>query len=101
VWRDEAISRLRRALSETVIAGIPTTVPFHLWALRDEAFVAGTHTTRFVQQWESRPQGQDEHLAVIVAAAAEHLARRVPRTPTVGPSTPWQDAARAEGLRDG
>ena len=99
--REEAIARLRRALAETVIAGVPTTVPFHLWALRHEAFTTGTHTTRFVQQWESRDQEGDEPLAVAVAAAVEHVARSLPRVPSVLPSARWLAAARAEGLRDG
>jgi len=99
--RAQAIARLRRALSETVITGVPTTIPFHLWALRHEAFVAGAHTTRFVQQWESRDRGRDEPLAVAVAAAVEHAARRAPRLPAVPPSARWLAAARAEGLRDG
>jgi acetyl/propionyl-CoA carboxylase alpha subunit len=99
--REEAIARLRRALAETVIGGIPTTVPFHLWALRQEAFLAGRHTTRFVQLWEAREQGRDERLAVAAAAAAEHLARRAPRAPAAAPSTSWLRAARADALRDG
>ena len=99
--REEAIARLRRALAETVIAGVPTTVPFHLWALRHEAFTTGTHTTRFVQQWESRDQEGDEPLAVAVAAAVEHVARGLPRVPSVPLSARWLAAARAEGLRDG
>jgi acetyl/propionyl-CoA carboxylase alpha subunit len=99
--REEAIARLRRALAETVIAGIPTTLPFHLWALRHEAFLAGAHTTRFVEQWESRDQGRDERLAAAIAAAVEHLSRRAPRMPLAPPSARWQAAARGEGLRDG
>jgi acetyl/propionyl-CoA carboxylase alpha subunit len=98
--RKEAIARLRRALAETVIAGVPTTVPFHLWALRQEAFLAGTHTTRFVQLWEAREQGRDERLAVAAAAAVEHLAHRASRAPAAAPSASWLRAARAEALRD-
>jgi acetyl-CoA carboxylase biotin carboxylase subunit len=97
--REEAVARLRRALSETAISGVPTTIPFHLWALKDEEFLAARHTTRFVERWEARAQGRHERLAVMVAAAAEHLARQMPRVSPLGPSEPWLSAARAEGLR--
>ena len=52
VWgrdRDEAITRSRRALREFVVTGVATTIPFHLAALEDEAFLAGTHHTRTVE----------------------------------------------------
>jgi acetyl-CoA carboxylase biotin carboxylase subunit len=39
--RAEAIERMRRALLETVIEGVRTTIPFHLKLLRDPAFVRG------------------------------------------------------------
>lgn len=97
--REEAVARLRRALSETAISGVPTTIPFHLWALQDPEFLAGRQTTRFVERWEARSQGRHERLAVMVAAAAEHLARHTLRVPPVGPSASWLAAARADGLR--
>jgi acetyl-CoA/propionyl-CoA carboxylase biotin carboxyl carrier protein len=52
VWgrdRDEAITRSRRALREFVVTGVATTIPFHLAALEDESFLAGTHHTRTVE----------------------------------------------------
>ena len=98
--RDEAVSRLRRALSETAISGVPTTIPFHLWALEDDEFLAGRHTTQFVQRWDARTRGRHEQLAVLAAATAEHLARRGPRLPAGGPSRGWLEAARVEALRD-
>ena len=39
--RDEAISRMKRALSELVISGIKTTIPFHKKVMEDERFVRG------------------------------------------------------------
>jgi acetyl/propionyl-CoA carboxylase alpha subunit len=99
--REEALARLRRALSETAISGVPTTIPFHLWALEDEEFLAARHTTQFVQRWETRAGGRHERLAVMVAAASEHLVRRAAPVPAVGASGTWRSAARVEGLRDG
>jgi acetyl-CoA/propionyl-CoA carboxylase biotin carboxyl carrier protein len=52
VWgqdRDEAIDRSRRALTEYLITGIATTIPFHLLALDHDSFRAGTHHTRTVE----------------------------------------------------
>ncbi len=46
--RDEAINRMRRALSETVITGIKTTIPFHLAILDDAPFREGAISTRYV-----------------------------------------------------
>ncbi|WP_115863298.1 acetyl-CoA carboxylase biotin carboxylase subunit [Halorussus litoreus] len=46
--REECIARSQRALAEYDIEGIPTIVPFHRLMLTDEAFVAGTHTTKYL-----------------------------------------------------
>jgi acetyl-CoA carboxylase biotin carboxylase subunit len=43
--RDEAIARMRRALAETVVEGVKTTIPFHLKVLSDPAFVEGRFTS--------------------------------------------------------
>jgi acetyl-CoA carboxylase biotin carboxylase subunit len=43
--RGEAIDRMRRALTETVVEGVKTTVPFHLKVLSDSAFVEGRFTS--------------------------------------------------------
>jgi acetyl-CoA carboxylase biotin carboxylase subunit len=40
--RIEAVERMRRALGETVIEGIKTTIPFHLKLFADPVFRAGT-----------------------------------------------------------
>ena len=39
--RDEAISRTKRALSEFVISGVKTTIPFHRKVMEDERFLHG------------------------------------------------------------
>jgi acetyl-CoA/propionyl-CoA carboxylase, biotin carboxylase, biotin carboxyl carrier protein len=67
VWgadRDQARGRMRRALDELVIEGIPTTVPFHRLAMRNEQFAAGEHSTVSVEkEWDLtglEPQGPAE-----------------------------------------
>jgi acetyl-CoA/propionyl-CoA carboxylase biotin carboxyl carrier protein len=44
--RDQARSRMLRALDEFVIEGVTTTISAHRILLEDPEFVAGTHTTR-------------------------------------------------------
>jgi acetyl-CoA carboxylase biotin carboxylase subunit len=39
--RAEAVARMHRALSETVVEGVKTTIPFHLKVLADPTFLAG------------------------------------------------------------
>jgi acetyl-CoA carboxylase, biotin carboxylase subunit len=50
--REEAINTMERALSEYVIEGIKTTVPFHLKLMKDEKFKSGNFTTKFMDTWE-------------------------------------------------
>lgn len=51
--RDLAIGRLRRALDETEIAGIQSTLPFHRFVARDASFVAGELSTGWVgEHWD-------------------------------------------------
>jgi acetyl-CoA/propionyl-CoA/long-chain acyl-CoA carboxylase, biotin carboxylase, biotin carboxyl carrier protein len=48
--RGEALSRLRRALSEFRVEGIATTLPFHRALLEDEVFLSGDYTTGFAAE---------------------------------------------------
>jgi acetyl-CoA carboxylase biotin carboxylase subunit len=53
VWgidREAAIKRMRRALSECAITGIPTTIDFHLALLDRPEFQRGEVYTKFVEQ---------------------------------------------------
>ena len=50
--RDEAIGRMRRALEELIIEGIPTTAPFHQAVLASDAFAKGEVDTSFVEHFE-------------------------------------------------
>jgi acetyl-CoA carboxylase biotin carboxylase subunit len=49
--RQEAISRMKRALEMTVVEGVQTTIPLHQKILRDEDFCAGRINTRFLERW--------------------------------------------------
>ncbi len=50
--RDEAIARMKRALSEFVIEGIDTTIPFHLRLLNHEKFVDADFNTKFLEKYD-------------------------------------------------
>ncbi|MBM7584576.1 acetyl-CoA carboxylase biotin carboxylase subunit [Bacillus pakistanensis] len=50
--REEAISRMKRALSEFVVEGIHTTIPFHLKLLEHETFVQGDFNTKFLEKYD-------------------------------------------------
>jgi len=50
--REEAIAKMRRALSEYVIEGIKTTIPFHIKLMNNEDFIAGNYTTKFMETWD-------------------------------------------------
>jgi acetyl-CoA carboxylase, biotin carboxylase subunit len=48
--RAEAIARMRRALSETIISGIRTTIPLHQRILASEDYIQGKVSTRFLER---------------------------------------------------
>ncbi len=50
--REEALNTMERALSEFVIEGVKTTIPFHLKLLKDPNFRAGNFTTKFMESFE-------------------------------------------------
>ena len=47
--RREAIARMSRALSEYMITGIKTTIPFELAVMRDPNFRRGVYATNFIE----------------------------------------------------
>ena len=50
--REEAITKMERALSEYVIEGIKTTIPFHQKLMKDEKFREGDFTTKFLETFK-------------------------------------------------
>jgi acetyl-CoA carboxylase biotin carboxylase subunit len=50
--REEVITRMKRALSEFVIEGIKTTIPFHLKLMDDGKFNEGDFTTKFLDDYD-------------------------------------------------
>ncbi len=100
VWgrtRDEAIDRMLRALGEYVVEGVPTTVPFHLRALRDPRFRAGDLHTGFIAQMNGQAVLHPERLErledIAVIAAALSAQRGTPAAPT-GAASGWKMSGR-------
>lgn len=50
--REEAIQTMHRALSEYVIEGVKTTIPFHLQLMKDERFRSGDFNTKFLENFK-------------------------------------------------
>tara|TARA_Y100000385_G_C13095794_1_gene641225 strand:- start:1949 stop:3283 length:1335 start_codon:yes stop_codon:yes gene_type:complete len=50
--REEAITKMKRALDEYIIEGIKTTIPFHQKLMLDEQFNKGEFTTKFMETFE-------------------------------------------------
>lgn len=48
--RGECIRRLRRAISETVVEGIKTTLPLHDWILQQGDFLSGDYTIKWLEE---------------------------------------------------
>lgn len=77
----QAITRMLRALDETVIAGVPTTGPFHKLLLNHHAFKAGNVDTGFIPKYIDElktppPTSKVREDEATAAAAAAVRARR-------------------------
>ncbi|HEU4877732.1 MAG TPA: acetyl-CoA carboxylase biotin carboxylase subunit, partial [Sphingomicrobium sp.] len=49
--REQCIMRLKRALEEYVVEGMKTTIPLHQRIIRDEAFLSGDYTIKWLEKW--------------------------------------------------
>ena len=112
--REEAIARMRRALSEYEVGGIQTTLSFFHWMLTQPAFVEGRVHTGFLDEvLQQRRAGFDADAALSLAEVASVIAcvarasragsvqssssrRPVSPTPLAGS---WKQQGRVEGLR--
>lgn len=48
--REECIRRLRRAITETVIEGVKTTLPLHMWITEQPDFLSGDYTIHWLEK---------------------------------------------------
>jgi acetyl-CoA carboxylase biotin carboxylase subunit len=49
--REEAITKMQRALDEYIIEGVKTSIPFHQALMKNEDFRNGNFTTKFVEDF--------------------------------------------------
>ncbi len=108
--RDMAIQRMRRALRELVIVGLPTAQPFHLRVMDDLEFRRGELDITYLERVGTRvlaapPQDGLERAVAVTAAllADERRAATGPVARSDGPSfqrSAWADAGLRDGLRE-
>ncbi len=110
--RAEAIDRMKRALSEFVVKGIKTSIPFHQKVMRHPLFVSGRYDTGFVDQHMGggmgtpEPPGEERRVALMLAAIAAYnrdiaRAERSRAAPSGGGGDPWRDFGRRGQMRGG
>ena len=92
--REQALERSRRALAETVLAGMPTVIPFHQVVITDPAFTAaegtfGVHTRWIETEFDNQiapytgvlgEAEETEHTTVVVEVNGRRVEVRLPAT---------------------
>ena len=104
--RPAALARAARALDETEIGGLQTTLPFHRWLVREPAFRAGGISTEFVAHaWDGAVQRDAAATVALLAALAADGPLKGPDASvavTPGATPPvvgaWAAAGRLEAL---
>jgi acetyl-CoA carboxylase biotin carboxylase subunit len=100
--RAEALARARRAVRETIVAGLPTSLAFHAHVLDEPDFIAGRYDTGYVAtHWPPRDAAPLDDGAATAAALVAVLATRgrATRRPVASPDGTWARAGREEALR--
>jgi acetyl-CoA carboxylase biotin carboxylase subunit len=106
--RPHAIRRMRRALSEYVVSGIKTTLPFFTWLLRQPEFAEGRFHTGYLDEVLRTRDGQpfaeaspdSEEIAAIAVAVQALLSSNGSgaRSSAAAPASRWRTEARHESL---
>ncbi len=107
--RPAAVARLRRALDETAVGGVPTTLGFHRWLVDQPPFVDGRYDTSFVpEHWGDGPPLTDADRSLAASAVAAAAADPAlppagrnglePALPDVAADRPWARLSREEAL---
>ncbi len=106
VWgkdREEAVARMKRALSEYVVTGVKTTIPFHIRVMNNRHFLEGNFDTNFIEKvfFQEEKQRELPHYEVAVIAAAIQLylderKQAIAQRPvgTGGPVSMWKYSSR-------
>ena len=70
--RNDAINKMKRALSEYIILGVRTTIPFHKAILRNPSFIKGDLNTHFIDQYK---KGIESEMNNVIAEDVEYVNR--------------------------
>jgi acetyl-CoA carboxylase biotin carboxylase subunit len=114
--RREAIERLRRALSEFVVKGIKTSIPFHQKVVNHPLFLAGRYDTGFIEQHMGGGKGgapavagedaaEARRVAFMMAAIAAYRRDKgralatASAPPAAGAHDPWKSFGRRAQMR--
>jgi acetyl-CoA carboxylase biotin carboxylase subunit len=102
--RESAIARMSRALGEYIIEGIETTIPFHVWVMRDPKFASGDFDTSYIDEHyrgnaiRKRRKVPPEVAVIAASISALESHASVSEAPARQRSR-WKDTARREATR--
>jgi acetyl-CoA carboxylase biotin carboxylase subunit len=112
VWgndRNEAIERMKRALSEYRISGVATTIPFHLKVMDNPKFQKGEIHTHFIDEEFGKQKAiefedKDELFKAVAVFSAlldyrEKKGTKAPLSKPRSKESPWKIEGRRMGLR--
>jgi len=111
--RHEAIDRMKRALSEFVVQGIKTSIPFHQRVMRHPKFLEGDYDTGFIEtHLKGNEPGDDgageaRRVAMMLAAIAayrrdkERAERLDFRPVSAAAESAWKSFGRRAQMRSG
>ncbi|HKR09115.1 MAG TPA: acetyl-CoA carboxylase biotin carboxylase subunit, partial [Gemmatimonadaceae bacterium] len=119
VWapdREQAVTRMRRALVDLIVQGVDTSRDFHIRMMDDPEFQRGEIDIQWLERrlseiLQRKPSAEKTRVAAIAAALIserERVAPTVSRSPVAAQSSngteiqgdAWRRAALLEGLRD-
>ena len=109
--RHEAIVRMKRALSEFIIEGVKTTVPFHQLVLSKRQFLRGNVTTSFIEnnnimeelkglRLKKETISKDKKVLIVTTAVSQYLVKKQ-QSFNKNNVNPWIIAARQEAMNEG
>ena len=112
--RGEAIDRMRRALTEFVVKGIKTSIPFHQRLVRHPVFIEGKYDTGFIDDYMDGGSGgvieddeETRRAAQMLAAIAayrrdvERASRASAQTGSGAAESGWKTHGRRQLMRGG
>jgi len=108
--RNEAIQRMRRALSEYRISGVATTIPFHIQVMENEKFQQGDLSTHFIEEEfnlgrKVQPEEDVYKMAALFSALVKYQEMKKDqgfkglRVKEEISENPWKMEGRRRGLR--